>query len=60
MAIPFIDQTRRDLAGHLTNIMLVDAGIIRPHRDGIDISEEVLGDARHRVALARKILATHS
>jgi hypothetical protein len=60
MPIPFIEQTTRELGGHLATIELIEVGIIRPHRDGIDITEEVLADARHRVALARRILAPHS
>lgn len=54
--MPALDQIRRERAGHIANLVLIEIGAMRPHRDGVDITEEVKANALGRIALADAIL----
>jgi len=55
----FIDQVRRDRGDNLYWLQQLELGF-RPHRDGIDITEEFEADTRSRLALADRILAGYA
>ncbi len=54
----FIDRVRRDWGNNLYWLRQLEAGF-RPHRDGVDITEEFAADTRRRFALADGILANY-
>ncbi len=58
--LAFITQTRRDLGDSRLAIMMIEAGIHRPHRDGADITQEALTDLRRRERDASAILARYA
>jgi hypothetical protein len=55
--LPFITEIRRTKGNIETEIALIHAGIVRPRRDGRDITQEALADLSRRRADCQAILA---
>jgi len=52
----FIEQVRRDVGNHEFHLAQIAGGQFRPHRDGVDITDEFVADARSRRDLGISII----
>ncbi len=56
---PILEQIRRDKGANEFLLAQIESGQLRPHRDAVDITEEVIADAQVRLARATSILGLY-
>jgi hypothetical protein len=56
---PIVEQIRRDKGANELLLAQIKSGQSRPHRNGVDITDEAVADAQVRLATAISILAVY-